>query len=479
VSRGRDVPDGSRGPSLTRHAVATDVGLVRANNEDSYLVAPPLFAVADGMGGHRAGEVASAGAVETLATEAAHDTDSLVAAVLAANKAVYAKAVASPDLAGMGTTITAMLATRRSVQIVHVGDSRAYLLREGRLRRLTQDHTVVDRLAREGKIPADEVDRHPQRSVLERALGVGPEIDVDVQLIDVHPGDRLLLCTDGLTSMLDDEEIREILLAERAPEVTAQRLVDDALQAGGKDNVTALVVDFPRHTDGPDPNATAEQPAVVLDDPLPPPRRFAQRGGPGGLGASATDVTAGETRVVGGRATTAPPVSPRHSERVAPPDDGPPVPRGFGRRPPGTKLLIAGAIIIPLVVIGLLGAWAAVRSSWYVGADEGMVAVFRGVPGSFGGIQLSSLSSKTNVAIASLPQAYQARVRSGMDAKGRTDAVRITDNLRQLEIPVSATVTPLASPPPSGSGAPPAPAGTGVPLASPSPAPTLTPRPSP
>src|SRR5439155_14640311 len=208
------------------------------------------------MGGHRAGEVASAGAIRTLQKEAGHDTDSLVAAVQSANRVVHAEAAANPDLSGMGTTITAMMTTHDSAQIVHVGDSRAYLLRDGRLRRLTQDHTVVDRLAREGKIPAAEVDHHPQRSVLERALGVGPEVDVDVQLLDFHLGDRLLLCTDGLTTMLEDEKIQAILREEKEPVAASRRLIAEALEAGGKDNVTAVVVDFPRsgQRTGPVPN---------------------------------------------------------------------------------------------------------------------------------------------------------------------------------------------------------------------------------
>ena len=191
---------------------------------------------------------------------------------------MYAQASQNPDLAGMGTTITAMLASADGAQIVHVGDSRAYLLRDGRLRRLTQDHTVVERLAREGKIPANEVDHHPQRSVLERALGVGPEVDVDVQLLDVHLGDRLLLCTDGLTTMLEDEEIQAILREEKEPDAASRRLIAEALEAGGKDNVTAVVVDFPRTGPrtgpGANPATTAEQPVVVVGSvPVP-------RGGP-------------------------------------------------------------------------------------------------------------------------------------------------------------------------------------------------------
>lgn len=460
---------GSReGRGSTRQAVVTDVGLVRANNEDAYLVAPPLFAVADGMGGHRAGEVASAGAMETLAAQAGRDTDSLVAAVQAANKAVYARAVASPDLAGMGTTVTAMMATRNSVQIVHVGDSRAYLLREGRLRRLTRDHTVVERLAREGKISPDEVDRHPQRSVLERALGVAPEVDVDAHLIDVHAGDRLLLCTDGLTSMLDDDEIRAVLLADRDPDAAAHHLVAEALEAGGKDNVTALIVDFPRRdgAGGADPNATAEQPPIVLDDPgahagvppiLPaPPRRLS-----GGAAPRAAVLPGSTPRAEAPHAPASAQAAPakpdpngsshhvaRHRvshalARRGTPEDLP-VPRGFRGRPPGTRLLIGGAIVLPLVVIAAVAGWAALNSSWYVGADGGLVAVFRGVPGSFGGVHLSSLQSKTDVPVASLPVTYAAQVRAGMTAKSHADAVQITRNLKSLEIPtaVTATVTP-------------------------------------
>ena len=473
----RGTPDG--GP---RYAAATDRGLVRANNEDAYLLAPPLFAVADGMGGHRAGEVASAEALQTLAKQAGHDTDSLVAAVDAANSAVYARASSSPDLAGMGTTITAMVITHDGVQIVHVGDSRAYRLRDGRLRRLTQDHTVVDRLAREGKITQDEIEHHPQRSVLERALGVSPEVAADVQLIDVHPGDRLLLCTDGLTSMLHDDDIRRVLHTERDPQAATQRLIREALNAGGKDNVTAIIVDFPR-AGGPDPDVTAEQPVIALDPParLPPqPRRLARQpqaqpqaqppaqaqapAQPHAATGTAAEPTSHRwSKGAAPDAPAAPPVRPTATGQrtgtwspsgVAgaptggghgpqPPPYFPPAPR----RPAGIRLLIGAAVIVPLLVIGLIAGWVAVDHSWYVGRNGATVGVFKGVPGSFAGIRISSLQVTTTVTVASLPTDYQQRVRQGMPANGKADAQRIVTNLSKLQVPpvsVTATATPAA-----------------------------------
>lgn len=415
-----------------RFAAATDVGLVRANNEDAYLAAPPLFAVADGMGGHRAGEVASAAALRALREGAGHDTDSLVAAVHAANRAVHAEATANPDLAGMGTTITALMASAGSAQIVHVGDSRAYLFRDGRLRRLTQDHTVVDRLAREGKIPAEEVERHPQRSVLERALGVSPEVDVDVQLLDVRPGDRMLLSTDGLTSMLADDEIGAILLDESDPQVAADRLIEEALAAGGKDNVTAVVVDFPRRNDpkgadgGDDFTRTAEQPAIVLDGGPPYGNRSRQLSGRAQPREVPSKVTTRSTWTPGG------PTGAEDPQQNLP---------GRAPRPRRPRAWLGVVIVIPLLVIGAIGGYIAARSSWYVGEHSGNVAVFRGVPGSFAGIKVSTLMSATNIPTSSLPPLYQQQVRDGIVAKSRSDAEHTAENLRRLQV-VSTPTTP-------------------------------------
>lgn len=445
------------GPMTPRYAAASDVGLVRTNNEDAYLAVPPLFAVADGMGGHRAGEVASAGALRALEAQASRDGDSLVAAVEAANLAVFQEATANPDLAGMGTTVTAMHVGAGSVKIVHVGDSRAYLLRDHRLRRLTRDHTVVERLAREGKIPMEDVEHHPQRSVLERALGVSPEVDVDVQLIDVRPGDRLLLCTDGLSSMLSDDEIRTVLLAEGDPGAAADRLLAGALRAGGKDNVTAVLVDFPGGpSDGADLNATAEQPVVAVAD----------LAGPGG-----TQITTGPMRprrnppAVTAAATPAGAPAASGSRRSVPQHSGsfpaplaPPVRGGQPAQAPGASApglqhkapawfrrprVLIGLLVVVILVVGGIGLGvASARSSWYVGQRSGKVAIFRGVPGSFAGVRLSWLASSTDVATAALPAYDQDRIRQGITASDRKQAEQTVENLRQQATPPTPAVTP-------------------------------------
>lgn len=224
---------------------ATHVGRVRQANEDSKLHEPPLFAVADGMGGHLAGDVASQLAIEALSSGVLSDSEALVSAVRDANRQIFERASEDPLLTGMGTTITALYAADSSAQIVHVGDSRAYLFRDDDLQRLTKDHTHVGRLVEEGRLSPEDADRHPQRSYLERALGVDPEVDVDVQVLDTLPGDRLLLCSDGLYGMIDEASILAILGAEEDPQRAADRLCEAAVEAGGADNVTAIVVDYP------------------------------------------------------------------------------------------------------------------------------------------------------------------------------------------------------------------------------------------
>lgn len=223
----------------------SDVGCVRNHNEDSYLVASPLFAVCDGMGGHAAGEVASSIAVETIAKTAPHTADPalLGAAIEAANAAVIEAALNGLGKPGMGCTATAAYIEGNTIAIAHVGDSRAYLLHEGTLIRVTRDHSYVEELVDAGEITADEARVHPNRSVITRALGSDPTMYADHFSLNIEEGDRLILCSDGLSSMIPDGEIENIATQSSTAQICTDNLVDAALAAGGSDNCTVVVVD--------------------------------------------------------------------------------------------------------------------------------------------------------------------------------------------------------------------------------------------
>ncbi len=223
---------------------ATDVGRVREGNEDDYLVddAMGLVAVADGMGGHRAGEVASATALEALRA-AINAGQPLRDAIESANEAVFTKSLTDASLRGMGTTLTAgTLVAGGTLLVGHVGDSRAYLLRDGELRQVTVDHSLVEELVRDGRLTPDEAAVHPQRSIITRALGVDASVEVDVYPVELAPGDRLLLCSDGLTGMVQFDAIAATLRREEDPARAATQLIDAANAAGGEDNITVVVV---------------------------------------------------------------------------------------------------------------------------------------------------------------------------------------------------------------------------------------------
>lgn len=226
--------------------VRSDVGLVRDHNEDSFLVRAPLFAVCDGMGGHESGEVASAIAVKTLAEQAPLEADDvfLGAAVEAANLAIIKGAEDGVGKPGMGSTCTAALITGDKIAIAHVGDSRLYLLHAGTLVRLTHDHSYVEELVDAGEITADEARVHPSRSVVTRALGSDPDMYADHFTLRVSTGDRLIICSDGLSSMVEDAKIESTVVSCATPQSTADLLVAEALEAGGHDNVTVVVVDI-------------------------------------------------------------------------------------------------------------------------------------------------------------------------------------------------------------------------------------------
>jgi serine/threonine protein phosphatase PrpC len=222
---------------------ATDIGQVRERNEDSILVDPPVFVVADGMGGHRGGDVASRVAIETMERLADEDHGSLTEHVRRANRAVWDRSVEDQRLSGMGTTLTAVRIDGDQVTLAHVGDSRAYLLRNDALQQLTDDHTLVARMVRSGEITKAEAEVHPHKNVMTRSLGTEQNVEVDEDSIVLVDGDRLLLCSDGLTGMVAEDQIQAILENSDQPQQAADRLVKAANRAGGIDNISVVVID--------------------------------------------------------------------------------------------------------------------------------------------------------------------------------------------------------------------------------------------
>jgi serine/threonine protein phosphatase PrpC len=359
-------------------AAATDIGLVREGNEDSYLTEEPLFAVADGMGGHRGGEVASQLAVETLEKLFKQRVGDLPDQVQEANRVVFERSVVDEKVAGMGTTLTAALVEGDRVRLAHVGDSRAYLLRDRKLRLLTEDHTLVHRMVSEGEISQEEAETHPQRSVLTRALGVDTVVDVDDDTVQVRPGDRLLLCTDGLTSMVSEEEIEEVLRTVPDPLDAAQRLVRMANEAGGVDNTTVVVLDFSD------------------DDAAAVPNEHA---------TSTRPVTA-----------PAPAVRPARSLR----------------RLPTRKLLVWAGIIVALAAVGLVGLRLYLDSQWYVGVSDGHVAIFRGIPTEVAGFELHHVVVETTISAEKAESLVLYRdLGDGRTAEDREGASAIVEQIRR------------------------------------------------
>jgi PPM family protein phosphatase len=226
------------------YAVASDTGRRRRRNEDNYVVAPPLFAVADGMGGAQAGEVASrlaASALEGGDSKGLAGLDRIDALVQEANRRIYDRASTDPSASGMGTTMTVALVEGMTVAIGHVGDSRAYLVRGEQMEQLTEDHSLVNELLKSGKLSAEEAQVHPQRSVITRAVGTDPDVDIDGFTIEAEEGDVFLICSDGLTDMVEDEEILELVHRNRDDlDKAVKALVAAANRVGGEDNITAV-----------------------------------------------------------------------------------------------------------------------------------------------------------------------------------------------------------------------------------------------
>ncbi len=379
-------------------AVATDIGHVREGNEDTYLVMDPLFVVADGMGGHRGGEVASRLAVETMEHLFERGQGTLAELVQEANRAVFERSMLDRAVAGMGTTLTAALVEGETVHLAHVGDSRAYLLRDGTLRQVTDDHTLVHRMVQEGELTPAQARTHPHRSILTRSIGVDVIVEVDDLTFPARVGDRLLLCSDGLTDMLDDPQIERILREAPTPETAVQALVHDANQAGGVDNITALLIQL---EEGDQTTATVRE--ALLGPNAERDRRSMTPDTEGGGG----------------------PPEPTGSAEEEPPPR-PPRPLAGARRP-----LTWAAIAVAILVVAFVGLRVYLDTQWYVGESGGRVTVFRGIPAGVAGFELHHVVVQTTISAADAEElALYRDLRDGITANDRADADAIVDQIR-------------------------------------------------
>jgi serine/threonine protein phosphatase PrpC len=399
-------------------AAATDVGRMRKNNEDSYLSSQPVAAVADGMGGHSAGEVASAIAIEELAALGSRGpwenetaaTDDLKQAILRANRRIRETAAGDRKLNGMGTTLVALLEDGDMVHVANVGDSRGYLLRQGELSQVTVDHSLVQELVDDGRLSPEDAERHPQRSVITRALGIDREVEFDLFTYKLQVGDRLLLCSDGLSDVVEPAQIRNVLLRVRNSHQAARKLVTVANEQGGPDNITVIVVD-----------AVDEATAQAMEE------------GGDTTGDLAVGSATGALPVVDGDGAG------RRSGRATRAKD-----RSVARHRRLQRFLVAGIVV--LVVAALLVAGRSfLFSRYWVGFDGDTVAVFQGVPGDVAGIQFSRLVERTPVTRAEVPAGYAARLEDGVLADNLADARSIALCAPLVFSPDGCTGTPAAS----------------------------------
>ena len=376
---------------IAEEAHKTDTGRQRQANEDSYYAKAPLFAVADGMGGAQAGEVASriaAGAFERGPRNVDATAEGQLEEIAQkANREIHRLAQEDSSRAGMGTTLTAAMLRDDEVAFGHVGDSRAYLLRDGQLKRLTKDHSLVEELRRQGRLTEEQAEEHPQRSIITRALGPEPSVNVDTMTFPARDGDVFLLCSDGLTTMVSDEEIRGILVNSKNLRAAVNRLVEAANRGGGRDNITAVAF---RVTDAG--AKEAEEGATLIS-------RTAEQAG----------LTSERVRAA--------------SDRL----------RGQGRIPTPSRRRralkwAAGLLVIAAVVIG---AVLLARSVYFLGTDgQGNVAVYRGLPYELPfGVNLYSKQYAIPVQEGALSEDRQRAV-TGHTLRGKDDATTLADDIR-------------------------------------------------
>jgi PPM family protein phosphatase len=376
---------------VAEEAHKTDTGRQRHANEDSYFARAPLFAVADGMGGAQAGEVASriaAGAFERgRVNDDAPAEGQLEQIAQRANREIHRLAQEDSSRAGMGTTLTAAILRDDEVALSHVGDSRAYVLRDGQLKRLTKDHSLVEELRRQGRLTEEQAEEHPQRSIITRALGPEPSVNVDTMTFPARDGDVFLLCSDGLTTMVPDDEIREILANARSLRSAVSRLIDAANRRGGRDNITAVAF------------RVAEAEAKEGEESATLISRTAEQAG----------LTRERMREAGDRL------------------------RGQGPMPaPPRRRRVLGWVVAAAAAIVIIGGgFLVARSIYFLGADQdGNVAVYRGLPYQLPlGVSLYSKQYSVPVQVGTLSEERQRAV-TGHDLRSESDATDLADDIK-------------------------------------------------
>jgi protein phosphatase len=419
---------------IAEKAALSDVGRARQSNEDSYLERSPLFVVADGMGGARAGEVASAIAVETAgSTDVGKSPEQDLAEVAkSANREIYRKAQEDSEHAGMGTTFTGALVTGSEIAIGHVGDSRMYRLRDGELERLTQDHSLVEEFVRQGKLTPEEAEVHPQRSIITRALGPEPEVQVDTFTYPGRDGDVYLLCSDGLTGMISEQEVADVLKSAGSLDEAAKQLIDAANANGGRDNITVVLFRLEGDGDGESDDDTlggqetqvgvsAETVRAAVADAEEPDGRAAadtkardEPPPPSEAGTRRDDTRMSKT-LEGGV-----PASSPIAARRAPP--------GRARR----RRIITALAILLVLLAAVAAIWIVDRQFWFVGTtDSGQVALYQGLPYDLPlGISMYSARDVSDVPAAAIKDRRQRQYVLDHKPRGEGDS---RDLFRQIE----------------------------------------------
>ncbi len=446
-----------------RYAARSDVGLVRSDNQDSAYAGPDLLVVADGMGGHAGGDVASSIAVGELSALDGGDggadaTDHLRTRITAAHTALVRRVAQDPELAGMGTTVTALLRAGDRLALAHVGDSRGYRLRGGDLTQVTHDHTFVQGLVDAGRITPEEAERHPQRSVIMKVLGDSDtDTDPDLSWHEARLGDRWLLCSDGLSGVVATDTIGATLRDLEDVDACADALVELALGGGAPDNVTVVVADV-----------------VDVDPVAPVPAQVV--GAAGGRGRT------GE--VAAGAAPPAGPAAPPDGSDTRADTDGARQDSGDddgdedGRGRGGRWWRVVGVLgVLVLLVAGGAGAWAWGRQQFFVGADGGDVAIFRGLQQDLGPVVLSSVYEQQGLSTQDLPDYWQQQVEDRIGADDLAEARQVVSQLRLRSVECRQAAAQAAEPrpdPTAGATTGPGASGT-APTVAPSPAPQVPP----